>query len=68
MTFSEFKESIQSGLVDAPDGLTWQELRAAKNLAYERPCPTWVKRLESEIGLRRVKGSSRALVWILGNP
>ena len=68
MTFPEFKEAIRSALASAPEGMTWQELKAAKALPYERPCPTWVKRLESRIGLRRVKGSSRALIWTLEKP
>lgn len=68
MTFLEFKESVRSALTSSPNGMTWQELKAAKALPYERPCPTWVKQLETEIGLRRVKGSSRALVWTLKEP
>ena len=42
---------------------TWAQLRADLDLPYDRPCPSWTKRLEEEIGLTRTKGVGRALVW-----
>ncbi len=63
MKYIEFRDSIQEELIKNPDGLTWVELRNRLELPYERPCPTWVQRLEKEIGLIRSKGSGRALVW-----
>jgi hypothetical protein len=65
MRYVEFKKIIKDELRKTPDGLTWVELRDRLNLPYIQPCPTWIKQLEDEIGLTRVKGSGRALVWKL---
>ncbi len=65
MTYPEFKDTIQSALKKRRHGATWNEIKLAHGLPYERPCPEWTRRLEREIGLRRRKGDSRALVWSL---
>lgn len=72
MTYHEFKNSIRADLELNPSGKTWKQLQADLNLPYKRPCPTWVRRLEEEIGLVRAgAGSNRAFVWrlrlIMGN-
>lgn len=67
MTYLEFKTRIERRLVQKPAGLTWQELKAQLRLPYERPCPTWVKQLEGEIGLLRMRQSGPAKVWKLKN-
>lgn len=41
------------------------ELRDHLTLPRARPCPAWTSFLEREIGLLRVKGTDRALVWKL---
>lgn len=65
MRYEEFKAAIRRELSVEREGLTWAELRERCGLPYERPCPTWTRRLEGEIGLtrRRRPGSGRALVW-----
>jgi hypothetical protein len=63
MTYAEFKHSIRSKLRKNSPGMTWNELKTALDLPYERPCPEWVKRLEREIGLVRRKGAGSAFVW-----
>jgi hypothetical protein len=63
MRYIEFKETIGDALRQNPDGLTWTELRQRLALQYKRPCPTWTRNLEREIGLSREKGSGRELVW-----
>ena len=68
MRYTEFRDSIRDELACHDDGLTWVELKKRLCLPYERPCPTWVKELEREIGLSRVKGSGRAQVWRLDAP
>jgi hypothetical protein len=65
MRYIEFKTTIQRHLRKHRHGATWTELRDALALPYERPCPEWTRRLETEIGLVRRKGSSRSLVWSL---
>lgn len=63
MRYTEFRDIIQHQLQRTPEGMTWSELREALDLPYRRPCPSWVARLEKEIGLTRTKGCGRALVW-----
>jgi hypothetical protein len=63
MRYIDFRDAIDAELRANPGGLTWPELKQRLDLPYERPCPTWVKRLETEIGLSREKGPGRALVW-----
>lgn len=60
-----FRDAVHATLSAASSPMTWRELRAAAHLPYERPCPTWVARLEREIGLRRETGPTRAKLWSL---
>lgn len=63
MRYHEFRDSIRQELRRYPDGLTWADLRDQLALPYDRPCPTWVRCLEKEIGLVRTKGPTRAYLW-----
>ena len=63
MRYIEFNEQIQRELMKHPDGLTWEELKNQLKLPYTRPCQTWIKQMEDEIGLSRVRGTQRALIW-----
>jgi hypothetical protein len=63
MRYAEFRDAIRAALRRNRTGLTWPQLRDRLGLPYDRPCPEWTKRLEREIGLRRVKGPDRALCW-----
>lgn len=63
MRYTEYRDLIHERLLRAPAGMTWNELRTDLDLPYVRACPNWTRRLEQEIGLTRVKGSGRALVW-----
>ena len=65
MRYVDFMDVIQEVLRQNPAGLTWAELKERLDLPYDRPCPTWVRRMEQEVGLSRVKGSGRAYVWKL---
>jgi len=65
MKYIDFKNAIRAELLRNPNGLTWRELKDRLDLPYERPCPSWVRRLEEEIALVRVKGQGRPLVWRL---
>ena len=69
MRYVDFRETIRSELNRHREGLTWRELREKGQLPYERPCGTWTRWLEKEIGLRRVKveGSGNSLVWTLSD-
>jgi|HubBroStandDraft_4_1064222.scaffolds.fasta_scaffold789750_2 hypothetical protein len=63
MRYVEFRDSIRGELARHPAGLTWAELQSRLDLPYDRPCPNWTKCLEREIGLKRLKGEERALIW-----
>jgi hypothetical protein len=63
VSYLEFKQTIRESLGKHPHGLTWKELREKAHLPYERPCPEWTRRLEQDLGLRRSKGSTNALIW-----
>ncbi len=63
MRYEEFRDQIQGELQRNAAGLTWAELQQRLDLPYTRPCPTWVARLEDEVGLSRVKGRGPAHVW-----
>ncbi|MFG0250657.1 MAG: hypothetical protein ACF8OB_17365 [Phycisphaeraceae bacterium JB051] len=67
MKYTEFRDAIKDALKRSKSGMTWAELRDQLNLPYDRPCPEWTKRLEQEIGLKRihVSGRGRAYVWSL---
>ena len=67
MRYEEFRDEIRDELAASPEGLTWAELRERRALPYDRPCPTWVRRLEDEIALERAPGAGRAYVWTLGS-
>lgn len=63
MRYVDFRDAIGAELRRCPAGLTWAELRARLALPYDRPCPTWARRLEQDIGLSRGPGTGRAHVW-----
>ena len=65
MRYLQFRALIHEELAQTPEGRTWAELRDRLNLPYDRPCQTWVARLEQEIGLRRTRTSGSELVWKL---
>jgi len=64
MRYVEFRDSIRSYLRSHREGATWKELKTKIGLPYDIPCPTWVHRMESEIGLARVSGTG-GKVWKL---
>jgi hypothetical protein len=63
MQYVEFRDQIQKELRRNRGGLTWAELQSRLALPYRRPCSTWLRRLESEIGLLRRRGSGQAFIW-----
>jgi hypothetical protein len=63
MTYVAYRDSIRKELQRHAAGLTWNELQTRLRLPYDRPCPSWTKQLEADIGLARIKGPGRALVW-----
>jgi hypothetical protein len=66
MRYDEFRDEIRTALRKSPRGLTWAELRERLHLPYDRPCPSWVKRMEGDIALSRAPGPTRDHVWTVG--
>jgi hypothetical protein len=66
MRYIEYRDAIQAALSRRSSGMTWPQLQEKLAPPYDRPCPTWTRQLEKEIGLSRVKGKGRALVWRIG--
>lgn len=65
MKYVDYRDSIRDELRRNTAGMTWSELQGRLALPYDRPCPTWTRLLETDIGLVRTKGAGRALVWKL---
>jgi hypothetical protein len=63
MQYVEFRDRIQKELRRNHRGFTWTELRRRLGLPYERPCASWVERMEAEIGLSRTRRVGRVLIW-----
>jgi len=66
MTYQQFRDLMQTKLRERRLGMTWRELRDDLELPYDRPCPEWTRRLESDIGLVRKRGSGNAFTWFCG--
>lgn len=67
MTYEEFKEIIREELEKAPEGLTWTQIKGRRSELYQKvPNNLWVRMLEQDIGLVRVKDSRTGkTIWRL---
>jgi len=60
--YGDFKKSIKNILERHPAGLTWSQIRDKLNLPQKYPNNQWVRKLEQDIGLKRVSVGSE-LLW-----
>lgn len=67
MRYETYRDLIEKRLEQAPDGLTWSELKSDLDLPQNRPCPAWTERLEKEVGLDRTARRQRKQVWRILN-
>ncbi|PIY89114.1 MAG: hypothetical protein COY74_06745, partial [Nitrosopumilales archaeon CG_4_10_14_0_8_um_filter_34_8] len=58
----EFREKIQNALKYRDDGMTWTELRDQLELEQIVPNNKWVRQLEKDIGLKRLR-EMKGVVW-----
>lgn len=66
MRYEEVKRMIEKELTKKRAGLTWVELKQKLDLPYTTLCPEWIKQLEEDIKLVRIKDAgSRAHRWSL---
>lgn len=64
MDYETFKKKIITELKAKKDGLTWTEIRNKVGLPQKVPNNTWVRLLEKDVGLMRLK-DIRGIVWKL---
>lgn len=64
MDYETFKKKIITELRRNKNGLTWTEIRNKVGLPQKVPNNTWVRFLEKDVGLLRVK-DMRGIVWRL---
>jgi len=55
MGYEQFKAAIRDVLSTIPDGLTWTDIRQKLSLPQRVPNNLWVKMMERDINLVRVK-------------
>jgi hypothetical protein len=63
-TYIEFREKVEKALRGEKDGLTWAQIKKKGEIRYTRPCYTWTRQLEKEIGLTRER-RGRNVYWKL---
>ncbi len=63
--YETFRDGIRSLLERQPVGLAWTEIRGRLKLSQKVPNNVWVRRMEAEIGLLRVKASGAQTLWKL---
>jgi len=65
-SYDQFKVAVISSLVTMPHGSCWSELSIKAALKQATPSPIWVRRLEEETGLRRVRDKTTSkVIWRL---
>jgi len=65
MSYEEFKQIIKETLEKAPNGLTWTQIRERRPKLYQKfPANQWVRRMEKDIGLIRIRKAGKTL-WSL---
>lgn len=66
-TYEAFSKSIADALIKAGHSLTWTEVRTAAGLPQAFPNNKWVRRMESDIGLKRSRDAHGIIHWQLGD-
>ena len=63
MPYEEFRDKILDTLQYSDKGMTWTEIRSQLKLDQVVPNNKWVRQMEKDIGLMRIKGSDGVIVW-----
>jgi hypothetical protein len=63
MPYPEFRDKVKSTLQFKDAGMTWTEIRNSLKLDQVVPNNKWVRQMEKDIGLMRVKRSDGVIVW-----
>ena len=62
MPYSEFRDKIKNALEHRDNGMTWTELKELLELEQVVPNNKWVRQLEEDIGLRRIRDTN-GVIW-----
>jgi hypothetical protein len=65
MTYDDFKAKISAVLEKCDKPLTWTEVRTLAGLPQLFPNNQWVHRMETDIGLVRLRESDGIIYWML---
>lgn len=63
VSYEEFSEKVRKTLQYSDNGLTWTEIRTQLKLDQVVPNNKWVRAMEKDIGLMRVKRADGVVVW-----
>ena len=66
MPYAEFRDKIKQALEHRDNGMTWTELRDLLGMEQVVPNNKCVRRLESDIGLKRVRDAG-GVVWSINH-
>lgn len=64
-TYEDFRDKIKETLAAAAGPLTWTEIRTTASLPQKFPNNQWVRQLEPDIGLQRLKDAHGIIMWTL---
>src|ERR1051326_903179 len=67
-SYEAFSKAIADVLKEAGQPLTWTEIRTAARLPQAFPNNKWVRRMESDIGLKRVRDAHGIIHWQIESP
>lgn len=62
MSYEEFRDKIRNALQYSDHGMTWTEIRSQLQLEQVVPNNKWVRQMEKDIGLERIK-DIKGVVW-----
>lgn len=66
LSYEEFKEAVTRTLSTIPKGCPWSELKLKADLKQRTPSPIWVRRMENERILERVRDHATfRVIWRL---
>lgn len=65
-TYEDFSKAIAKVLRAAGGPITWTEVRTAAGLPQAFPNNKWVRKMESDIGLKRERDEHGIIHWQLG--
>ena len=63
MSYEEFRDKIKGALEYNDKGMTWTQIRTQLKLDQVVPNNKWVRRMEKDMGLIRVKGKDGIVLW-----